>query len=161
MLFALYLQYFHIFLAVVFVWPRNQTRDVHALVRPDDITTRISPKDICNNQKEASQQDGTKENSESILLLVVVCSSVQNFKERQKIRETWAKDQADIPDARVIFMLGNSFNETLQPNVTREAEIFGDILQESFQDSYANLTVKSLMLLKWFTTSCNGKYLPY
>ena len=128
------------------------------MIRPDDVTTRIWPKNLCNTQNEASEQDGFRENSESILLLVAVCSSVENFKQRQKIRETWARDQDDIPDARVIFMLGNSFNETLQPNVTAEAEAFGDILQESFEDSYANLTVKSLMLLKWFTTSCDGKY---
>lgn len=43
--------------------------------------------------------------------------------------------------------------------MTRESEIFGDILQEDFIDSYANLTVKSLMLLKWFTQSCTK--VPY
>ena len=32
-----------------------------------------------------------------------------------------------------------------------ESSLYGDILQEGFVDSYANLSVKSLMLAKWFT----------
>lgn len=38
-----------------------------------------------------------------------------------------------------------------------ESDVFGDILQEMFVDSYTNLTVKSLMMLKWFTTNCRGR----
>ena len=53
-------------------------------------------------------------------------------------------------------MLGNSLNDTKQQDVINESEQYGDIVQESFLDTYANLTVKSLMLLKWFTTSCKG-----
>ena len=37
-----------------------------------------------------------------------------------------------------------------------EAGEFGDIVQEGFVDSYTNLTVKSLMLLKWFRQNCDG-----
>ena len=32
-------------------------------------------------------------------------------------------------------------------------------MQEDFVDSYANLTVKSLMMLKWFSQSCSDKAL--
>ena len=132
----------------MFVWPANQTRDVHNLVEPDRMTTRIKPNGICD-QKSNSVTDDT-------FLLVVVCSAVGNVEQRQAIRETWAKDQEEIEDVKVIFMLGNPANESLQPNVIKEAGIHGDIVQESFMDTYANLTIKSLMLLKWFTNSCNG-----
>ena len=125
---------------------------MHALVLPDEVTTRIAPSNLCSKPSKGQAADET-----AVFLLVVVCSAVENTKERQTIRETWAKDQDELDDVRVIFMLGNSFNDTLQPNVTKESEIYGDILQESFVDTYANLTVKSLMLLKWFTTSCAGK----
>ena len=91
-----------------------------------------------------------------VFLLVVVFSAVENVEQRQAIRETWAQDQEEIKDVKVIFMLGNPSNELLQPNVIKEGEIHGDILQESFIDTYANLTIKSLMLLKWFTNSCKG-----
>ena len=50
--------------------------------------------------------------------------------------------------------------ELLQDKLNNESEEYGDIIQESFVDSYANLTVKSLMLLKWFTHNCdNTQYL--
>ena len=56
------------------------------------------------------------------------------------------------------WKLGNLTND-LQTNVTRESDLYDDILQEDFIDSYANLTVKSLMLLKWFSKSCEK--VPY
>ena len=93
-----------------------------------------------------------------MLLLVVVCSAVGNVDQRQTIRETWGKDQEDMEDVKVVFMLGNSVNDSLQANIIREAQVHGDIVQESFLDTYANLTIKSLMLLKWFTASCKGIY---
>jgi hypothetical protein len=43
--------------------------------------------------------------------------------------------------------------------LTNESQNYGDILQESFLDSYANLTLKSVMLLKWFTRECDK--VPY
>ena len=132
----------------MFVWPANQTRDVHNLVEPDKPTTRIKPNDICDQKQNFVPDD--------IFLLVVVCSAVENVEERQAIRETWAKDQEELEDVKVIFMLGNPANESLQPSVIKEAEVHGDIVQESFMDTYANLTIKSLMLLKWFTNSCKG-----
>lgn len=36
-----------------------------------------------------------------------------------------------------------------------ESQRYGDIIQEGFLDSYANLTIKSVMLLKWFTQACD------
>ena len=137
------------FLALAFVWPINQTRSVHKLVHPDQRTTRIEPNDICTEKPDSITND--------IFLLVVVCSAVGNVDQRQTIRETWAKDQEDLEDVKVVFMLGNSVNDSLQSNIVHEAQIKGDIIQESFLDTYANLTIKSLMLLKWFSTSCKGK----
>ena len=86
---------------------------------------------------------------------------MSNFQERQTIRDSWASDTASLPKTKVIFLLGTIGNLTndLQTNVTRESDVHDDILQEDFIDSYANLTVKSLMLLKWFSKSC--KNVPY
>ena len=116
------------------------------------MTTRIKPNDICDQKTNSASDD--------IFLLVVICSAVENVDKRQTIRETWAQDQNDIDDVKVVFMLGNPANESLQSNVIKESELHGDIVQESFVDTYANLTVKSLMLLKWFTNSCTGIIAP-
>ena len=40
-----------------------------------------------------------------------------------------------------------------------EAATFGDILQEGFVDTYANLTIKSLVLLTWFRQNCDEESL--
>ena len=54
--------------------------------------------------------------------------------------------------------MGVTLNTTLQRKIEKEHHIFGDIIQESFIDTYANLTIKSLMLLKWFKNSCDDRY---
>ena len=38
-------------------------------------------------------------------------------------------------------------------------QVYGDIIQENFVDTYANLSVKSLMMLKWYSQSCSDKAL--
>jgi hypothetical protein len=67
--------------------------------------------------------------------------------------------QLELSNVKVIFLLGQLKNATFQSNVTTESETYGDILQEGFIDTYANLTVKSLMLLKWFSQECHK--VPY
>lgn len=57
----------------------------------------------------------------------------------------------------MIFVLPTSFlpftcPRTLQ--VVEESRTYGDILQEDFTDSYMNLTLKSVMALKWTSTHC-------
>ena len=107
---------------------------------------------------------------------MIVFSAIKNFKEREAIRNTWAREK--IPNAKVIFFLGilddnkNSpvgdqgiiqeseiFGKNLQEMVIQESEIFGDILQENFIDTYGNSSVKSLMMLKWFEQACPN--IPY
>ena len=57
---------------------------------------------------------------------------------------------------QVVFLVGQQVNSTHQEQLRSEAEQYGDIVQEAFIDTYANLTVKSLMLLKWFTQHCDN-----
>jgi len=136
---------------IAFVWPANQSRDVSLLVRPQEVTTKIWPTSACP-QNESKSED--------LFLLVIVFSAIKNFNERQTIRDTWASDE--IPNSQVIFLLGHlGGNDSipLQINVTKESETFGDILQEDFIDSYANLSLKTLMMLKWYEQSCS--HVPY
>ena len=60
---------------------------------------------------------------------------------------------------RVVFLLGQLENDTLQESILEESLLHGDIIQEGFRDSYANLTVKSLILLKWFSQNCDSSSL--
>ena len=36
----------------------------------------------------------------------------------------------------------------------REAAVYNDIIEEDFLDSYHNLTLKSVAMLKWVTLTC-------
>ncbi len=148
---------FH-FSAIAFVWPVNQTRNASILLQTSTTTTLIRPTGVCSSPSSPSQTDQTGKPN-NIYLLVIVCSAVKNFEERQVIRDTWAKDQRELSNVKVIFLIGQLKNATFQNNVTLESETYGDILQEGFIDTYANLTVKSMMLLKWFTKECHK--VPY
>jgi beta-1,3-galactosyltransferase 1 len=44
----------------------------------------------------------------------------------------------------------------LQKHVEEESNEFSDIIIEDFVDTYNNLTIKTLMLLKWVKNNCNS-----
>lgn len=135
---------------LAFVWPANQSRSAKDLIFPERKTT-IFNTEVCTHKAGSS--------SSSPYLLVIVCSSVQNFEARYSIRQSWAQDTNTLKNVKVVFLVGQQVNNTHQELLKNEHEEYGDIIQESFIDTYANLTVKSLMLLKWFSQNCdNTKY---
>ena len=90
---------------------------------------------VCHqNQGDSKHLDPNA--SQDLFLLVIVFSAIKNFNERQAIRDSWASETT--PNTQVIFLLGHLGNDTipLQINVTKEAETYGDILQEDFIDRY-------------------------
>jgi len=136
---------------VAFVWPANQTRSARALVRPDIVTTLIAPSGLCSaaNSSQAVAGPGP-------YLLVIVCSAVDNLAARQAIRDSWARDTNTLPGVRVLFLVGQLANNSKQDQLVEESHKYNDLIQEGFLDSYANLTVKSVMLLKWFSQTCDS-----
>lgn len=90
-------------------------------------------------------------------LIILVFTSLENLLQRQTIRETWGSVAAisnNTGNVRVGFLLGTNFNLTLQAKIVEESLSHSDIIQEDFFDSYKNLTLKSVMLLKWATSFC-------
>lgn len=54
----------------------------------------------------------------------------------------------------------NELKFMLQNAITEENRQYNDIIQEKFHDTYNNLTLKSVMMLKWVTSNCaQAKYL--
>lgn len=124
----------------------NQIRNVKTLIQPNQNTIRLVPRSSCNDRKK------------KLVLLIVVSSALENFERRTAIRETWGKDRFPLDlKYQLTFLIGKSSNETLQTLVETEHRIFGDILQESFIDTKANLTLKSLFMLKFFSRFCSLK----
>ena len=77
-------------------------------------------------------------------------SALDSFAKRQSIRQSWARDQTELP-IKVIFILGKPQDDQKvhQEKVQQESQKNSDLLQEDFLDSYANLTLKSMFMLKF------------
>jgi len=85
-------------------------------------------------------------------VLIAVQSAPQNTELRSEVRRTWGATCRTTHAAwcNLIFVLGSFSNPQLQSEISAEASKFGDILQENFDDSYNNLTIKSIYILKYF-----------
>ncbi|XP_017471587.1 PREDICTED: beta-1,3-galactosyltransferase 1-like isoform X2 [Rhagoletis zephyria] len=173
--------------AALLDWGYNTSRNIADYVLPDNNTVILEPQHGCNNK---------------LFLLVIVCSSIQNFAIRQIIRESWGNttqfnygmfkklherfngqyldpaperlnyyreflnlhknDTTSAPaiiPVKVYFLLGRSRSDFYAANETMtliraESEQYGDIIQENFIDTYNNLTLKSVLALKWMTRRC-------
>ncbi|GIY27779.1 UDP-GalNAc:beta-1,3-N-acetylgalactosaminyltransferase 1 [Caerostris extrusa] len=92
-------------------------------------------------------------------LVIVVCSAPQNFASRQAIRATWGKESRWTKGTRIFFIIGRSSQNITDMFVFTEKQEYGDVIHYDFTDSYFNLTLKSVSMLKWVTTNCtNAKY---
>lgn len=94
------------------------------------------------------------EGDSSLDLVIMVCTGVARFLERQAIRETWALYLKQQKHVKLIFFLGTQSDEEIQEKVSQENETYHDIVQEDFKDSYRNLSIKSVGALKWMKDFC-------
>lgn len=90
-------------------------------------------------------------------LIVVVCSAINKFSERVAIRETWGHyTHNQTNSAKLVFLLGNTNDKDLTKNLVAESEKYHDIIQKDFIDSYRNLTLKSIAMVKWVKDFCKN-----
>lgn len=91
----------------------------------------------------------------TVRLLVFVLSSVNNFRRREAIRKSWASPAYNVTTGfRLGFMLGSASNVSLQKELRREAEVYGDIVQVNYPEDYYNITLSSITTLRWATENC-------
>lgn len=86
-------------------------------------------------------------------MIVFVISAVGNFKEREAIRETWGGFAVE-KGAIVLFLVGDTLNRTVQEKILEEDEKYLDIIQGEYIDSYYNLTLKTMSMMKWVSDNC-------
>lgn len=102
-------------------------------------------------------------NEQKVDLIIVVCSSLDHFKQRNAIRETWGNYTERKVSIKIVFLVGtwidrrlSKINKTFSEEVSEKK----DIVQGNFIDSYSNLTLKSIFMLRWLKTYCNqSKYI--
>lgn len=101
-------------------------------------------------------------NSKPLNLIIVVISSIENFKQRMKVRQTWGKNYTVVNETknlergRLVFFVGKqgTENATMTKQIFEESNSHMDIIQADFIDAYFNLSVKSLAMLHWTKTYC-------
>jgi hypothetical protein len=129
--------------ATITTTPVNPYQARDHIVNPHTFSLIINPGySVCNNSLSP------------VYILVYVHSGPTNYQRRIVIRETWAT-QILFPDLRLVFMIGKTLDENVMKAIAYENEIYQDIVQEDFLDSYKNLTYKGIMALKWISIYCS------
>lgn len=127
--------------------PRLSKNETFSNIR----TRSLNPHDFKFLINEPKKCEGTPP-----FLVLLISTNHKEFDARQAIRETWG-DENTFGDVRVLtlFLLGFSAEPVLNQMVEQESQIFHDILVEDFVDSYHNLTLKTLMGMRWVSTYCS------
>jgi len=96
--------------------------------------------------------------NQNVTLLIMVAISIDKFSNRALLRATWYNKYL-VSGLRVIFLVGMSSNSTLNEKIKEEFHMYHDIVRENFIDSYRNLTIKTIMGIKWASIYCsNAKF---
>ena len=102
--------------------------------------------------------------SRDLLFVALVPVSPKKIEHRAIIRSTWAQKQATF-NFKVVFIMGHDdtnksgYSISINEMIKQESEIYGDIVQINFSDTYYNLTTKTMMGFRWVSTYCgNAKY---
>ncbi|CAC5389686.1 unnamed protein product [Mytilus coruscus] len=105
---------------------------------------KINNKAICKNITKLS-------------CIVMVYSSPNHYERREVLRKTFLNTTFYMQETiRVIFLLGEVYNSSLQHAIEQENLVFHDIIQGKFIDSYRNLTLKGVLGFKWISENCRN-----
>lgn len=94
----------------------------------------------------------------NLTLIVTAYTAPPNFDRRQIMRGSWLNNSnyLGLGTVRVVWLLGMTSNATLQKELEKEMEEYGDLLQGDFIDHYVNLTHKGAMGFKWVSERCRN-----
>ncbi|XP_061175686.1 beta-1,3-galactosyltransferase 5-like [Saccostrea echinata] len=98
-----------------------------------------------------------------LVILILICSSVQNFHQRNAIRNSWCKTNSNNKYSwHCVFLVGQAEESgkylELTQKLEKEKDKYRDILQGSYTDTYRNLTYKVMHGLTWATAHCHSKF---
>ena len=140
--------------AMMRFWTPTTNRNVRDYLRPEELTIVLRPRNKCSDNEE---------------LVVMVNSKIDNIINRNVIRNSWGKwlveskplnlknDSVLDTDmkSRLFFLLGLEANMSdSSMTVINESRKFGDLIVENFVDTYGNLTLKTLFMLKYVKDHC-------
>lgn len=115
---------------------------------------------LINHEEKCRAQD--------VLLLLFVKTAPENYKRRSAIRRTWGNEkyvQSQLnANIKTLFALGTPSNpltkEEMQRKLVWEDQMYHDIIQQDFADTFYNLTLKLLLQFSWANSFCpHAKFL--
>ncbi|XP_071851851.1 beta-1,3-galactosyltransferase 5-like [Apostichopus japonicus] len=130
--------------------PVHRTRSFETAVNPHDFKLVQNEPSLCSLPQINESESG------SVFLLILRLTEPSNFKRRRihrKLLETVSREQNDLV-IKQVFLIGTTFNDTHTRLIQKEREQYHDVLQEDFVDSYYNLTLKTIMGIKWASIYC-------
>jgi len=86
-------------------------------------------------------------------LLILVTTAPAHAKQREAVRGTWGHVVLRR-DVALAFVVGISSNPSDNQAVQAENQLYGDIIQGNFMDTYNNLTLKTISMLEWSNQHC-------
>lgn len=146
------------FLAEVNLTDKNRTHPVHSTVKYKCVRCEeIYVGGHLNNEIDVARI--CPMNGEKLELLMLVTSKWTHVGERMAIRQTWGHF-ASRKDVSLAFMLGQGLDKEVNQTLSDENNVYGDIIQGNFIDSYNNLTLKTISYLEWVDENCSrAKYI--
>jgi hypothetical protein len=98
------------------------------------------------------------QNCENSELSILIHSAVYYFDRRQFARETWISEATKY-NISVFFVVGEPKDKETQNKLELESFKYKDLIQFEFTESYYNVTLKHIALLRWAQRKClNTKY---
>lgn len=119
---------------------------------------------LINHPDKCRQSDADgKTWDDDVLLLLFVKSSPENTEQRQAIRDTWGNESFVSSkfgeNVKVVFALGTvpdvKQSSRLQAALLREDQVYKDLIQQNFVDTFYNLTAKLIMQFHWGHEYCS------
>ncbi|XP_006821576.1 beta-1,3-galactosyltransferase 1-like [Saccoglossus kowalevskii] len=96
-----------------------------------------------------------------VFLLTLITTQHKNYKQRNAIRDTWASISVhEGKQIASVFLLAKSQDPRLMRLVDNESRKHRDIVEFDFQEDYLNLTLKTLLGMRWAVDYCpQSKYI--
>lgn len=95
-----------------------------------------------------NQPEACRDKSPFLVFLVPVAP--RDSAAREAVRGTWGSADRDV---LTLFFSGLP-EEEQRSNLQEEAGLHADMIQMDFVDSYQNLTIKTMMMMRWLSTFC-------
>jgi len=100
-------------------------------------------------------------------LIILLTTRPSAFYNRAGIRNSWGRLDSSINKYvfrnkkftyKTIFTIGREENSKIEKLIENESDKFQDILRLNYQDTYENLTNKTMLTFEWVANNCQPKY---